>query len=291
MQTLQVQMGSQQSTQLGNRQRQQASFLRNLLADRPSQRRSFGIAGEVSRRFGVGSYADDAAVIAYGEQDFLRARQRLEDWGQPTGPTPAWRPRPEFAIAVTAPPVATSRPAASSGSVAVQLLNAMDFRVPAHTEYLVMPASQAAKLSPDLILVVESLSCLARLRDFGWLRPIVRQRPTLAVFGGRAFGDFRSPVVQQLLSQRTEPVVALYDFSPAGLIAAKALPRVEALALPAPEILERLATQDSGQRKAFTNSMRAHWAALEKARHPHIASAWELLRRLGGGVPATAFPS
>lgn len=266
------------------------SYLQRLVVERPTRRRSPGVASMMVSKFSIGRReAADPAFIAYEEGDFARAEDLLTRLGATPQPatTATWRPR---VVEKTEPtrPAPVLPLAAENSNVAVQLIGT-SFRFPRGTSYLSMPWRDAASLPCTCIVACERLSTLSRLHRYGWLESYLKGRPTVAVYVGST-GLFQSSSARSMMEVAAAPVIALVSFDPQGLVKAAALPRLEAVALPEfAEIARKVAARREPD-EDFPVYARRHGPDLDKAPHPHVSALWAQLKKYGKGVSVVDFP-
>jgi hypothetical protein len=130
-------------------------------------------------------------------------------------------------------------------------------------------------------MVVENFETFRQLMSYRWIR--WTGNSTLVVYRG----DPESPNedAAALVRERAEPVRGFYDFDPAGLIMAKAIPaeRFRGLVLPGREWLRAAADTPHG-RQLYDRQLRAFGSALDEATEPMIRQNWEFMKSLGSAV-------
>jgi hypothetical protein len=269
------------------------SYLQRLLVERPTRRRSPGVAGMMASKFSIGQREPtNPALIFYEEGDFARAKDMLTALGAPTQPAIMGMPRviekkKELRPAPVLPLVPVLPLAEETSHVAVQLIGA-GYRLPPGTSYLSMPWRDAARLPCTCIVACERLSSLSRLHRYRWLESYLKGRPATAIYVGST-GLFQSASARSMMEVSTAPVIALVSFDPQGLAKAAALPRLEAIALPEFAEISRAAARPDPDGDFAIHASR-HGRDLEKASHPHVSALWALMKKYGKGVSVVDFP-
>lgn len=255
-------------------------FLQALVADRPPARRS-DVAVAFCVNFGLG--VQTGSRIEYSPPDFDRAAQLLQANELPVAGLQPGSARAEAArYGGMSEKSGTRSPHADSVAVKAIGTCALDghtLRTPPGG-YCVLRVADAQRVGADRLLVVENLESFREIEKYSWIHHGTDR--VLVVFRGDYFlgaGD-----VNRLLARRSEPVWGFFDFDPAGLGMAAALPRLERLVLPEPEWLLRHA-KGSRSIELFELS-RPQWEhVLQAATHPQVAKAWEILRQTRAGIP------
>lgn len=283
------------------------SFLGQLVRDRPTRKRSPGIAGQLAN-LGIGRRElGDSSFIHYDERDYEAAEAMLcqavpEEGGAarvhisprpPQAREPKPKPlRPRVHAAEAAPraaPVATRTPAVvhAPGLVCLTRLGG-SASLPAGTRMLGMPWTAAKDLPHEVLVVCERLDVFLRIADLRWMEAYLVGRDALCVFRG---GDsvFGGEAATSLIAASTAPVLALVDLHPRSLAAAGRLPRFENLCFPPwPELKSLVDARQSVD--AFRRAVAVHTPMLDAVTHPAIAAAWRRVRRFGDGIKSSEFP-
>lgn len=250
-------------------------FLQNLIDQRPSKRRSPGIAGFLSKQ-GVGRRdPGDPQWIVYAEEDFTRAEVLLRSEGFPQ--LKSEKP--------PARPVRRGRDSHRNLLVAVSSLNG-DLALPRGARFIAMAAGDAAAIPHEVVLVCQDLRVLQRVHEFAWLNSYVHGRSALVMFrGGAGVSGFRVAACDAALRESTAPVLALVDLDVTGLVAAARLERLEGLCVPSWPTMGRLLAAAKP-----TPAPRRH-PLLEAPTHRDVQHAWQLLRQYSRGVCSADFPA
>lgn len=257
-------------------------FLQELSAERPQQRRS-AVALHFCTHFGIGSVA--GRQVVYRESDFARAAQILAGLQAPATPLGAGASRADAAAFPGMSEKSGTR-APHADSVAVRPLGGCELagrplHAPARS-YFVLTIEEATRVGARRLLFVENLETFRELERYRWL---CAGEGTLAIWrGDRTFSPADALAV---VRARTEPVWAFTDFDPAGLGIALGLPRLQRLALPLAQWLTS-AARGARARQLFFDSLPQWEAALSRADHPEIRTAWELMLQLRAGVSQEA---
>lgn len=260
----------------------QTQFLRRLVSERPAERRPGGAASYFCQNFSLGTSVGQ--VVIYSESHFRMAEKLLVAHDLPVVAPGADSSRADIAaFGGMSEKDLSTKPHADS--VAVRFvgrcsLDGVGVATPA-AAYLVMAVADVSKVQCDRLLVVENLETFRQLERYRWID--YREQSVLVVFRG----DPRLSVGDALLAIQGSPVPiwAFFDFDPAGLMMANALPseRLERLVLPSMEWLEIAADAARG-RQLFADQLPGCGAVLDAAVHPAVSNAWSLMRRLRSGV-------
>lgn len=261
----------------------EVSFLRRLVAGRPTDRRHDGVAARMSEVEGLGTVR--GARVVYAEQDFTRAASILRSRG-----FELQAPAEAFARS-QAPRGGSEKTGArrvTHGLVAVVPVGMGDALAATPGSFIAMPWTAALALPYEALLVSENLEPLMLLERYRWLENFFKGRPILAVFRG-APGMFGNEAATKLIAQDTRPTLAFFDFDPKGLSMAASLPRREALCLPPWHDLEA-ATRAARRDHLFSNSAHQCRAHLDHVPDSQIALAWQRLKALAVGLDQEGFP-
>lgn len=150
--------------------------------------------------------------------------------------------------------------------------------------YLSTHFSDFARIEAHAILVVENLETFKQLHRYRWMyEHVLFSRPVVAIYRGDNIHK-NDNVMRALTSSALKdvPVWSFPDFDPAGVGFSSQLPNFSGLILPAQE-LESLARKRN-LRALFEDQVGQWSGVLEKAQHPDIKKAWEMLKRLRMGV-------
>lgn len=147
--------------------------------------------------------------------------------------------------------------------------------------YLVLTVAQALRVTCERIMVVENLETFRNLQDYTWIDR--RGLTVLVIYRGEK--DLPNKDAAELIRSRPESIWGFFDFDPAGLAMANALPdeRFERLLLPNCAWLEKAADSPRG-RQLFDQQLSSYGNALNDATRPEIAAAWGLMKRLRSAV-------
>lgn len=262
---------------------QQVAFLQRLVADRPEYRTRGTTADEMHAQEGLGRM--QGTRIYYRTEDFVSAQHKLISRGFEVA-----RPRGAYTRG-EAPKGLSEKSGAQKvthGLVAVSTLNMPDLRVPARG-FLAIPWADALALPYQVLLLVENLEALQRIGEFGWLADYVKGRMVVALYRG-APGWFRTDSASTLVASDTRPVLAFFDFDPAGLAMAASVPRREALCLPAWDLLST-SLREQQRRNLYAQSYDESRTQLDAVTDPEIALAWKRMQQLTLGLDQEHFPS
>ncbi|MNV87966.1 hypothetical protein D3C71_1821290 [compost metagenome] len=130
-------------------------------------------------------------------------------------------------------------------------------------------------------MVVENLETFRQILSYRWIR--WAEGGTLVIYRG----DPESPNqdAAALVRGRTEPVRVFFDFDPAGLIMAKAIPpeRFAGFVLPSRRWLAAAANTPHG-RQLYDRQLRGFGATLDESTEPLIQECWEFMKSLASAV-------
>lgn len=262
----------------------EVTFLQRLVAERPARRASSRVATWFCDNHGIG--VGFARHIEYQERHFDKAVQLMQLHQVPVVPLGSQALRAD-AAAYAGISEKSQSAAPSAGEVAVTAVGECALAGwPIHPPvggYVVLTVAQACAVRADRLLVVENRETFRQLETYAWLD--FQGLRVLVLFRG----DQRMSAAESMavVRRRTEPVWAFFDFDPAGLGMAAGLPRLERLLLPPAEWIERRA---KGARavELYDNSL-AQWSGmLAAAEHAGVRAAWQLMKRLGGGLAQEA---
>lgn len=260
----------------------QISFLQRLVDERPPSRQSSAAASYFSEHFSLGRVA--GSRVDYSDAHFAAAERLLVANQLPVRALGAAAPRAraaeyggmsekDFSVAPHA------------NSVAVKGLGNCRFDGHGlHTPlgaYMVLTVEQAMRVTCERIMVVENLETFRGLQDYAWIER--RGLAVLAIYRGEK--DVPNKDAAELIRSRAEPIWGFFDFDPAGLAMANALPgdRFERLILPDRGLLEKSADSARG-RQLFDRQLNSYERVLDGAVHQDIAAAWALMKRLRSAV-------
>lgn len=264
--------------------RVQLDFLHRLIDKRPPTRR----AGQGSAAvFFADQYSIGTVIggeVHYRDKHFAAATSLLAAHDLPTAALGPVASRADVAD-YGGMSEKTFSVAPHSRSVAVKALGSclLDGR-PLWTPegaYSVLTPEQALRVTCTRIMPLENLETFRFLEAYTW---IDRQgQDVLVIYRGDQ--KLSNKDALEVILGRSEPLWAFYDFDPAGLALASRLDskRLERLVLP-PQAWLAAAADSARGRQLYDSQVRQYAQALDSARHPHIAAAWQTLRRLKAGV-------
>jgi hypothetical protein len=263
----------------------QLRFLQRLVKVKPERTAMSNVAAWFSEHHAVGTLF--ARHIEYRSQHHAIAEQLLRAHELPVAALPSNASRADAAMYAGMSEKTQSRPPMSDG-VAMKTLggrvNVAGWQGGGLAgAYLVGTIAHACAVEADRVMVVENLETFRWLEDYRWLRP--GELRILVLYRGDRDMALRDAMA--VLEARTDPVWAFFDFDPAGLGMANALPRLERIVLPGQEWLTGAA---KGARSValFESSRAQYERQLDRAKQAAVASAWDLLKSLRGGVSQEA---
>ncbi|MDH6165530.1 hypothetical protein M2282_000658 [Variovorax boronicumulans] len=261
---------------------QQISFLQRLVAVAPASTRSGPTALFFSEHYSIG--APVGRDVTYSPQHHAMAAKLLQAHQLPVVKLAEGASRAEAAAFggmsekhFSAAPRARSVSVRCIGNCT---LDGRSLYTPDGT-HLVATLEQARALACDEIMVVENFETFRQIMSYRWIRWV--GAGTLVVYRG----DPESPNedAAALVRERTEPVRGFYDFDPAGLIMARAIPadRFRGLVLPGRDWLRAAANTPHG-RQLYDKQLRAFGAALDDVSDAFIRQNWVFMKSLASAV-------
>jgi hypothetical protein len=147
--------------------------------------------------------------------------------------------------------------------------------------YLVMTPERAQRVTCTRLMVVENLETFRALEAYRWID--LKGMDVLAIYRGDT--KLSAKDADDVIKARSEPIWGFYDFDPAGLAMANALPpgRLERVVLPDLDWLKQAANTPRG-RQLFDAQLEAFGATLEQSLHPQIKSLWQVMTPTRGAV-------
>lgn len=257
-------------------------FLQRLLKDRPASRQANGIASAMCTHYSLGVAA--GRHIVYLPHDWDLVENLLRSHDVPTVRLEGKEGRIEQAAFGGISEKAFSE-APHADTVAIRVFGAC--RLDDHALftppgcYLALTRAAARQIACDRLLVVENLDSFRRLERYAWLD--MQGMSVMAIYRGDNIFNARD--AQVVILERTEPIWAFFDFDPAGLMLANALPedRLESVLLPDFERLAELCDTPRG-RELFNDQYGGCHRQLDASKNPLIGQPWNLLKRLQCGA-------
>jgi hypothetical protein len=261
---------------------QQIAFLQRLVAAAPASNRSGPTALFFSEHYSIGTPV--GREVTYSAQHHAAAAKLLQAHQLPVTKLGEGTSRAEAAaFGGMSEKHFSAAPRARSVSVrciGTCTLDGRGLHTPDGT-HLVATLEQARAIACDELMVVENFETFRHLISYRWIR--WTGKATLVVYRG----DPESPNddAAALVRERAEPVRGFYDFDPAGLIMARAIPpeRFKGLVLPGREWLRAAADSPHG-RQLYDKQLRAFGSTLDKASDPLIRHSWEFMKSLASAV-------
>ena len=261
---------------------QQISFLQRLVAVAPASNRSGPTALFFSEHYSIGTPV--GGEVTYSAQHHAAAAKLLQAHQLPVARLGEGTSRAEAAAFggmsekhFSAAPRARSVSVRCIGNCT---LDGRSLYTPDGT-HLVATLEQACAISCDQIMVVENFETFRQIMSYRWIQ--WTGTGTLLVYRG----DLDSPNqdAAALVRDRAEPVRGFYDFNPAGLIMARAIPadRFTGFVLPGREWLKAAANTPHG-RQLYDRQLRAFGATLDEVREPFIRQNWVFMKSLASAV-------
>jgi hypothetical protein len=258
------------------------TFLHGLVSKCPPNRLAGDVASYFCENHRLGRLA--GRRIEYGQADYRSAEQLLRIHELPVASLGAEALRADVALFGGMSEKSFSR-APHENSVAVKPLGGCTLRqhalhVPAGG-YMTLTVEQACQVHCDRLLIVENLETFRWLENYAWID--LKGLRFLVIYRGDADLPLRDAA--KVVAQRTERLWAFFDFDPAGLGMASALPadRLELLLLPEKEWLMTNAKTSRG-RDLYATQFQQYGALLDRHAGEQIQVAWALMRSLICGV-------
>jgi len=260
----------------------QVTFLQRLVSERPERRR----AGDAARFFcdhyslgtSVGNHIEYQADHHEAAERLLRAHDLPVAAMGPAATradSAAYGGMSEKSLSV----------APHSKSVAIKCLGRCTLDghglYTPKGSYLVMTPERAQRVTCERLLVVENLESFRALEAYTW---IDRQGlDVLAVYRGDMVLPNKD--ASEVIKARSEPIWGFFDFDPAGLVMANALPagRLERVVLPSQDWLKKASNTPRG-RQLFDTQSPVFGASLDRSEMPEIIALWQVLKRLQSAV-------
>jgi len=260
----------------------QVIFLQRLVSERPGRRR----AGDAARFF-CDHYSLGAAVgsqVEYRDDHYEAAEHLLRAHDLPVASMGADATRADSAVYGGMSEKRLSA-APHSQSVAVKCLGycTLDGHqlYTAEGSYIVVTPQQARRVTCQRLLVVENLETFRSLEAYQWID--LRGMDVLAIYRGDTVLPNKDAA--DVIKARPEPIWGFFDFDPAGLIMANALPngRLERVVLPSQEWLKTASNTQRG-RQLFDTQSAVFGVSLDQSEIPEIITLWQVLKKLQSAV-------
>jgi len=260
----------------------QVTFLQRLVIERPDRRR----AGDAARFF-CAHYSLGAVVgsqVEYRPDHHQAAERLLLAHDLPVAAMGPDATRADSAIYGGMSEKSLSV-APHSKSVAIKCLGhcTLDGHKLFTPEgsYLVMTPERAQQVTCARLMVVENLETFRALEAYAWID--LRGMDVLAIYRGDMVLPNKD--ASDVIKARPEPIWAFFDFDPAGLAMANALPagRLERVVLPALDWLKQASKTPRG-RQLFDAQSEVFGKSLDQSEIPEILALWKVLKRLQGAV-------
>lgn len=261
---------------------QQITFLQRLVAETPAARRNGTTAGFFSEHYSIGIAV--GGEVTYCAEHHAAAERLLRAHRLPVAKLGEGASRADAAaFGGMSEKHFSAAPRARSVSVRCVGSCTHDGRglyTPDGT-HLVATLDQASAITCEKIMVVENFETFRQVLSYRWIR--WAEGGTLVVYRG----DPESPIqdAATLVRDRTEPVKGFFDFDPAGLMMAKAIPpeRFAGFVLPGREWLRAAANTPHG-RQLYDRQLSGFGAALDDASQPLVRESWEFMKSLASAV-------
>lgn len=263
--------------------RAQLKFLQRLVAERPSTRPVAGIAGNLCTTRGIGQRGEIAGKLTYSHDDFVQAYRVIDELLGEAAPH-ARLEEPDASGSQA--PVALHADAQASPRIAIHDFAAT---VPRGrpVDFSCTTLEEARHWDVQLLVVTQTVEQLRHASQMTWLRERLQGRDAIAVYqgGGRLLPK---AAVATLLQETQAQIWAFCDFTPLALSWAASLPRLDAIAWPPREVLEKLVVQSPVAR--FVPMMQHEARRLVVDERALIRDAFVRMQTIGAGTLANYFP-
>lgn len=263
------------------------NYLQRFVFDQPAERNAGVLATYFSEHYGIGRIS--GRRVLYTPKDHISADKLLESHGLPLLPLgPDALRQTAAAFAGMSEKVQTLSPHADL--VAVKAIGQCTVDgcslVAPNGGFLSLPLEVAAYALCKQVLMVENFETFRWLDNYPWLFELPELRePTMVIYRGDNI--LKTSVASALLRARLDPVYAFYDFDPAGLGMAHALPRLKSVIVPDEAWLKTVARSPRGQ-ELFDRSVRQYESTLDLCENASILFAWNRMKSWTGGVAQEA---
>lgn len=260
---------------------QQVRFLQRLVEAGYDRRRVGAVSQYLSEQYSIGVIIGD--TVHYRPEHLAAAAGLLKSHDLPVSALPVDASRADVASFGGLSEKAFSV-APHAQSVAVKFIGACTFNghligTPAGA-YMVLRPEQALSATCSKVMVVENFETFRTLESYSWIQ---YDASVMVVFRGDPTYSIADAAT--VLAGRVEPLHGFFDFDPAGLAMASALPlsRLERLVLPGATWLRSAAGTARG-RQLFADQVDIYGATLDQSSNPVVAEAWSLCRSLRSAV-------
>ncbi len=137
----------------------------------------------------------------------------------------------------------------------------------------------------DWIVVVENWECFNDIHIAAARLEFPGRNPVIVWRGDK--DDVRADSLITLIGSLTQPVAAFVDYDPAGLVIAKALPRLYKIVAPDLNELRKLMMQ--GLEDRYLDQLTTCQNALDKCSDQNILELWTIIRTAGRALPQEYF--
>ncbi|MBT2321894.1 hypothetical protein J7E62_05925 [Variovorax paradoxus] len=267
----------------------QITFLQSLIEGAPASKLATATALFFSEHFSIGRAV--AGAVSYSAEHHAAAEDLLRAHRLPVASLGKTASRAEAASFGGMSEKAFSV-APRARSVAIRCigdckLDGQSVYTPDGTHMVTNP-ERASTISCDRIMLVENFETFQQVQAYRWIE--WDAAGTLVVYRG----DPENPNqhAAQLVLARGEPVVGFFDFDPAGLMMAKAIPssRFKGFVLPDQAWLGAACDTPHG-RQLYDRQVGVYGAALDATSEPLIIERWAFMKSLASAVAQEAMRS
>ena len=260
----------------------QVTFLQRLVSERPPSRRTGDLAQFFCEHYSLG--ASVGRRVEYRGDHYEAAELLLRVHDLPIAPMRPLATRAESA-AFGGMSEKSFSAAPHSKSVAVKCfghcrLDGRELYAP-EGSYIVMTPEQAQRVISQRLMVVENLETFRTLESYSWID--FRGLDVLVIYRGDV--ELPNKDAAEVIRGRQEPIWGFFDFDPAGLMMANALPtgRLERVILPSHVWLQQAADTARG-RQLFDSQVVPFGRVLDESVHLEVITLWQLMKRLRSAV-------
>jgi hypothetical protein len=260
----------------------QVTFLQRLVVERPHRRRAGDAARFFCAHYSLGTVV--GSHVEYRPDHHQAAERLLRAHDLPVAAMGPDATRADSAVfgGMSEKSLSVSP---HSNSVAIKCLgrctlDGHELFTP-EGSYLVMTTDRAQRVTCARLMVVENLETFRALESYAWID--LRGMDVLAIYRG----DMQLPNkdAADVIKARPEPIWGFFDFDPAGLAMANALPvgRLERMVLPSLDWLKQASNTPRG-RQLFDAQSAVFGASLDQSKAPEIIALWQAMKMLRSAV-------
>jgi len=260
----------------------QITFLQRLAAEAPKSRPASATARFFSEHYSIGRAT--AGAVHYGAEHHAAAEALLRAHQLPVAPLGKNASRAEAAafggLSEKAFSVAPRARAVALRCIGDCTLDGHVLYTPDGT-HLVTHPEQALSIACERLVLVENFETFQQLLSYRWIR--WGAAATLVIYRGDP--EHPNQHAAHVVQNRSEPVAGFFDFDPAGLMMAQAIPagRFEGFILP-DQVWLRTACDTPHGRQLYDRQVGVYGAALDTISAPLIREPWAFMKSLSSAV-------